>query len=84
MKSGELEKRGERRAEAEAALKKAEEEDNTEEIDKQSRRLVKVEKHHVEEAKQLLKFMGVPYVAAPCEAEAQCAELVKSGKVRNN
>ncbi|GBP04092.1 Flap endonuclease 1 [Eumeta japonica] len=25
--------------------------------------------------------MGVPYVDAPCEAEAQCAALVKAGKV---
>ena len=81
MKSGELDKRTEKRADAEAALAKAKEEGNEEEIDKQSRRLVKVGKDHVEDCKTLLGFMGVPYVSAPCEAESQCAELVKGGKV---
>jgi len=46
-----------------------------------NRRLVRVTKEHANEARELLKLMGVPYVDAPCEAEAQCAALVKAGKV---
>ena len=35
---------------------------NQQDIDKFSRRLVKVTKTHVDECKQLLKLMGIPYV----------------------
>ena len=45
-----------------AALDKAREEGNMEEVDKLSKRLVKVTKEHEEEFKTLLKHMGVPYV----------------------
>lgn len=81
MKSSELEKRQERREAAEKELEKAEEAGNQEEINKFSKRLVKVTRQHSEDCKKLLSLMGVPYIEAPCEAEAQCAELVKGGKV---
>ncbi|XP_028826189.1 flap endonuclease 1 isoform X2 [Denticeps clupeoides] len=81
LKSGELEKRGERRAEAEKLLAQAQEAGEQENIDKFSKRLVKVTKQHNEECKKLLSLMGVPYIDAPCEAEASCAALVKAGKV---
>ncbi|KAG8181765.1 hypothetical protein JTE90_018072 [Oedothorax gibbosus] len=81
MKSSELEKRKERREEAQKNLEKAEEEGVAEDVNKFSRRLVKVTKQHNDDCKELLKLMGVPYVEAPCEAEAQCASLVKAGKV---
>lgn len=81
MKSGELAKRSERRAEAEKQLVAAQEAGEVENIEKFNKRLVKVTKQHNEDCKKLLKLMGIPYVDAPCEAEATCAALVKAGKV---
>lgn len=81
LKSHELAKRAERREEAQKALDKATEAGDEAEMDKFNRRLVRVTKEHSNEAKELLKLMGVPYVEAPCEAEAQCAAMVKAGKV---
>ncbi|XP_044264565.1 flap endonuclease 1 [Tribolium madens] len=81
LKSAELTKRQERRDEAQKALDKATELGDVTEVDKFNRRLVKVTRHHADEAKQLLTLMGVPYIEAPCEAEAQCAAMVKGGLV---
>lgn len=81
LKSGELAKRSERRAEAEKLLEAAQEAGEVENIEKFNKRLVKVTKQHNEECKNLLRLMGIPYVDAPCEAEATCAALVKAGKV---
>lgn len=81
LKGGELAKRQEKREEAQKALEKATEAGDAADMEKFNRRLVRVTKQHNAEAKELLQLMGVPYVDAPCEAEAQCAALVKAGKV---
>ncbi|KAF5377944.1 hypothetical protein D9615_006752 [Tricholomella constricta] len=81
LKKGVLSKRFEKRAEAKEDNEEAKEIGTVEEMDKFSRRTVKVTREHNEECRRLLKLMGIPVVVAPSEAEAQCAELARGGKV---
>jgi flap endonuclease-1 len=81
FKSGELQKRREKRVKAQEQLSKAVEDGNVEEQDKHSKRLVRAGNKENEECQKLLHLMGVPVVLAPCEAEAQAAALAKSGQV---
>jgi flap endonuclease-1 len=81
LKSGELAKRFQRKSEAQESHEEAKETGTAEDVEKFSRRTVKVTREHNEEARRLLKLMGVPYIIAPTEAEAQCAVLARAGKV---
>ena len=81
LKSGELAKRFQRKSEATEAHEEAKETGTAEEVEKFSRRTVRVTREHNDECKRLLTLMGVPYIVAPTEAEAQCAVLARAGKV---
>jgi flap endonuclease-1 len=81
LKSGELAKRFQRKTEAHAAAEEAKETGTAEDVEKFSRRTVRVTREHNQECQQLLKFMGIPFIIAPTEAEAQCATLARGGKV---
>ncbi|KAB2048712.1 hypothetical protein ES319_A13G129600v1 [Gossypium barbadense] len=81
LKKKVLVKRYSKRANATEDLHQAIETGNKDDIEKFSKRMVKVTKQHNEDCKRLLRLMGVPVIEAPSEAEAQCAALCKSGKV---
>jgi len=42
-----------------------------------SGRSIKITPEMIEDAKKLIQLIGCPYIEAPCEAEAQCAQIVK-------
>ncbi|HII67332.1 MULTISPECIES: flap endonuclease-1 [Thermococcus] len=81
FKKKELEKRAETREEAlekwEIALARGE----LEEAKKYAQRASKVNEILIEDAKKLLELMGIPWVQAPSEGEAQAAYMASKGDV---
>jgi flap endonuclease-1 len=81
LKQHTLDDRREAKQQAEADLKEAQEKGDNETVKKIMGRTVRVTKKHNEDVQELMRLMGCPVVMAPAEAEAQCAELCKGGKV---
>ena len=79
LKAKEIQKRKERKEEAAAKLKDAISQQDQELMRKYSMQTVSLTQDMVKEAKELLTYMGIPYIDAPSEGEAQAAYMVKKG-----
>lgn len=80
MKSGELERRKKAKEEAKENLETAKEEGDMEAAAKFAQRTVHISREMTEDAKRMLRLMGVPIIEAPGEAEAQCSSFVTLGQ----
>ncbi len=81
FKRREVEERAERREEAERKWQEALRRGDITEARKYATQASRLEKMMVEDAKGLLEAMGVPYVDAPSEGEAQAAYMAGKGDV---
>jgi flap endonuclease-1 len=81
LKKAEIERRRESRSEAQAEYRKALEKGAVEEARKYAQRAVSMTNVVVEDAKSLLSLMGIPWIQAPSEGEAQSAYMAMKGDV---
>jgi flap endonuclease 1 (EC 3.1.-.-) len=79
FKLAEIEERKKAKEKAMEEVVKAIREGRREDIVKYMKRAVFLTSEMVEEAKRLLSYMGVPWVQAPSEGEAQAAHMTKRG-----
>ncbi|RLG69201.1 MAG: flap endonuclease-1 [Candidatus Iainarchaeum archaeon] len=69
------------RTQAEVKYKEALKEGKLEEARKYAQQAVKLSDEMIDEAKELLRLMGLPVVQAPSEGEAQAAIMASRGKI---
>ncbi len=81
LKSKTREKRRAIRTSAEKKMIKAQKEGDLKEARKYAQQTVRLTPELVEQAKELVKLMGLPVVQAPSEGEAQAAQMVADGNV---
>jgi len=81
LKSETLKKRREARTDAAQKSETALQEGNLEEAQKFGSRALKLTPDMVEEAKELLRLLGIPVVESPQEGEAQASVMVSRGQL---
>ena len=79
LKKAEQERRSEIKTDAEQKYKEAEMIDDLESMKKYASRTARLTKEMIAESKQLLEGMGIPWIQAISDGEAQCAKIVKDG-----
>lgn len=79
LKLKELRKRSEAKKNAHEEWEKAKAKGRVEEAMKYAKRTSRMTDQMIDDSKKLLDAMGVPYIQAPSEGEAQCALLCKRG-----
>ena len=77
LKYKELQKRSEAKMQAQKEYDDAKEKEDVDSMRKYAGRTSKLNKEMVEQAKKLLDLLGVPWIQAPSEGEAQATHLVK-------
>ena len=81
LKKKTIDERKRLKAEAHAQMLKAVEEGRLEDAARLVQRTTHLTAENVGEAKQLLSFLGVPWVQAPSDGESQCAAMCREGQV---
>jgi len=81
LKGGEIEKRDEMRKKYEVEWRKALEEHDYAKAFSKAVMTARLTKQMVGDAKLLLQLLGIPYIQAPSETEAQCAYMAMKGDV---
>ncbi len=77
FKAETLQKRKERKIKAEGEYQKALEAGDLKKARSKAQQTSKVTDEIVAQTKELLEFLGVPFIQAPCEGEAQASYMVK-------
>ena len=83
LKKRVLEERKKKKQSAEVSKSEAVDTGNFDKALKFANQSVKITTQMLDDAKNLIRLLGVPVIEAPSEAEAQCSILAKGGKVHS-